>query len=457
MLKRPQRSYEVDMCSGPIFPSLLKIALPLVLSNMLQYMFNATNIMVVGTFAGDNSMAAIGATTSLISLITNLFLGLSTGVNIIAAKYYGAQDLQGVRNTVDTSVLLSFLCGGAFTILSILGAPWALRITHCPSNAFDLAVVYLRVYSLSTISITVYNFGSALLRSQGDSRRPLYFLLAAGLMNLLLNLLFVGVLHWNVAGVALATVLSQTTAALLVLRCLVGDAGPLHLEPRQARFHRRELLQILLVGLPEAIQSTLFSLSNVFIQASINSFGEVTVAGNSAAESLENFIYAADVAFVQAGTAFVSQNYGAGNRKRIQRSIFLSVFCTIVFQMALALLALGFGPYLLRLFSPTEEVIAAGMRRMQVIFLFEPFCGIMDCLATFLRSMGHNFVPTVVTLVGSCALRIVWLATVFQIPAYHTIEVVYLSYPVTWIITSAAHTICLVFALRRLRRMGSPT
>ena len=327
MMSSKTKQYEMDMCSGPILRKMLMFALPLMLSSILQLLFNAADIVVVGKFAGDNSLAAVGSNTALINLLTNLFIGLSIGANVVAARHYGAKAWDDLRRTVHTAMLLSMLSGALLLVLGVIGAEQMLIWMQTPEEVLPLATVYLRIYFLGMISTMVYNFGSALLRAVGDTKRPLYFLLCAGVINVILNLLFVIGFQMDVMGVAIATVISETVSALLVLRCLVKEKGGIHLELRAMRIDRKKMLQILRIGLPAGFQGVVFALSNVVIQSSVNIFGNIVVAGNSAAANLEGFVYMAMNAFYQTTLSFVSQNYGAGKQKRINRIVLLGEAC----------------------------------------------------------------------------------------------------------------------------------
>ncbi len=313
-LRTKAKQYEMDMCSGPILRKMLMFALPLMLSSILQLLFNAADIVVVGKFAGDNSLAAVGSNTALINLLTNLFIGLSIGANVVAARSYGAKTWDDLRDTVHTSMLLSMISGGLLMVLGVIGARQMLIWMQTPEEVLPLATTYLRIYFLGMASTMVYNFGSALLRAVGDTKRPLYFLLCAGVINVVLNLIFVVGFHLDVMGVAIATVISETVSALLVLRCLMKESGGIHLELRALHIHRKKMIQILRIGLPAGFQGVVFALSNVVIQSSVNIFGNIVVAGNSAAANLEGFVYMAMNAFYQTTLSFVSQNYGAGEQ-----------------------------------------------------------------------------------------------------------------------------------------------
>ena len=446
------------MCSGPILRKMLMFALPLMLSSILQLLFNAADIVVVGKFAGDNSLAAVGSNTALINLLTNLFIGLSIGANVVAARHYGAKAWDDLRRTVHTAMLLSMLSGALLLVLGVIGAEQMLIWMQTPEEVLPLATVYLRIYFLGMISTMVYNFGSALLRAVGDTKRPLYFLLCAGVINVILNLLFVIGFQMDVMGVAIATVISETVSALLVLRCLVKEKGGIHLELRAMRIDRKKMLQILRIGLPAGFQGVVFALSNVVIQSSVNIFGNIVVAGNSAAANLEGFVYMAMNAFYQTTLSFVSQNYGAGKQKRINRIVLLGEACVIVTGTLLGNMVVFFGNDLLQIYSNNPEVIAAGMVRLHYISMIYALCGIMDVMVGALRGIGYSIMPMIVSIVGVCVLRLIWLATVFQIPEFHKIETVYLSYPVTWILTSLVYIVFFVWiCIRSARKKSAPS
>ena len=458
MMSSKTKQYEMDMCSGPILRKMLMFALPLMLSSILQLLFNAADIVVVGKFAGDNSLAAVGSNTALINLLTNLFIGLSIGANVVAARHYGAKAWDDLRRTVHTAMLLSMLSGALLLVLGVIGAEQMLIWMQTPEEVLPLATVYLRIYFLGMISTMVYNFGSALLRAVGDTKRPLYFLLCAGIINVILNLLFVIGFQMDVMGVAIATVISETVSALLVLRCLVKEKGGIHLELRAMRIDRKKMLQILRIGLPAGFQGVVFALSNVVIQSSVNIFGNIVVAGNSAAANLEGFVYMAMNAFYQTTLSFVSQNYGAGEQKRINRIVLLGEACVIVTGTLLGNMVVFFGNDLLQIYSNNPEVIAAGMVRLHDISMIYALCGIMDVMVGALRGIGYSIMPMIVSIVGVCVLRLIWLATVFQIPEFHKIETVYLSYPVTWILTSLVYIVFFVWIrIRSARKKSAPS
>lgn len=442
----------MDMCSGSVMKKMLLFSLPLMASGILQLLFNAADIIVVGRFAGDNSMGAVGSTSSLINLFTNLFVGLSVGVNILAARTQGAGANDELHDTVHTSMLLSVISGVLLAIIGFILAPQMLELMNATEAQLPLAVTYLRIYFLGMPAAMIYNFGSAILRAVGDTKRPLYFLTAAGVINVGLNLLFVIVLQMDVAGVALATVLSQCVSAGLVVMCLIKDTTAIHLDIKKLKIKKRVLLSVVRVGLPAGFQGMIFSLSNVVIQSSVNLFGDTVVSGNSSAASIEGFIYMAMNTFYQAAVSFTGQNMGAGKYNRIPKILLSSLLCVTVTGVAAGWSAYFAGPALLGIYSNTPEVIAAGMVRLSVIVTTYFLCGEMDVMVGMLRGLGYSIMPMIVSLLGACGLRILWIATIFQIPEFHTVKMVYISYPVSWAVTLAVHAGCFAVVWRRLKK-----
>lgn len=447
-----QKKYEIDMCSGSVFRKMLLFAIPLMCSSILQLLFNAADIVVVGRFAGDNALAAVGSNTALINLFTNLFIGLSVGTNVLTAQYYGAKKEADLRETVHTSMLLSIYSGVILTIVGAAGARFLLELMKAPSEVIGLATLYLRILFLGMPSMMVYNFGSAILRAVGDTKRSLYYLFCAGIINVILNLFFVITCQMGVAGVGLATVISQTISAALVVRCLMKEQGGIQLELKALSISKDKLAKILKIGLPAGFQGTVFSLSNVVIQSAVNSFGPIAVAGNSAASNIEGFVYMAMNTFYQATISFTSQNFGAKEYKRIYKILAAGEIYVIATGVILGNLAVFFGESLLRMYSSNAEVIVAGMARLRIICTIYALCGIMDVLVGALRGIGYSVIPMIVSLVGACGLRLVWIATVFQIPQYHSLTTVYLSYPITWTITLTVHAVTFALAARKVLR-----
>ncbi len=450
------KQYQMDMCSGSVLKKLLLFSLPLMASGVLQLLFNAADVIVVGQFAGDNSMGAVGSTSSLINLFTNLFVGLSVGANVVAARAHGANSASDMHDTVHTSMLLSMICGTVLAIAGFILAPEMLVLMDATENLLPLATTYLRIYFLGMPATMVYNFGSAILRAVGDTKRPLYFLTAAGVINVLLNLLFVIVLKMDVAGVALATVISQCISAGLTVMCLIKDNTEIHLDIKQLKIRKRILFAVMRVGLPAGFQGTIFSLSNVVIQSSINSFGsDAVVSGNSAASSIEGFIYMAMNTFYQAAISFTGQHMGAKKYSRIPKILVSSLLCVTATGLILGWAAFMLGRPLLGIYSNSPIVVDAGMVRLSVIATTYALCGMMDVMVGMLRGLGYSIMPMIVSLLGACGLRILWIATVFQIPEYHSPRTVYLSYPMSWGITLLVHIICYVIIWRRLRQRES--
>lgn len=452
MSKGETKKYSMDMCEGPILKKMLIFALPLMASSLLQLLFNAADIIVVGRFAGDTSLAAVGSTTSIVNLLVNLFIGCSIGANVLVARYFGAKRLEDLSETVHTAMAIGIVSGIGLTIVGIIGAPIILRLMKTPEEVLGLAVVYLRTYFLGMTAMMIYNFGAAILRAIGDTKRPLYYLMTAGVINVSFNLLFVIVFKWGVFGVGIATTISQIVSAILVFRCLMKEQEEIRIYPRKIKLHKEKLLNILQIGLPAGFQSTLFSISNVFIQSSVNSFGAVVMAGNSAAQNIEGFIYVSTNAFHQAAVSFTSQNYGAKKYDRINHIMFVAQGCTIIIGSIFSGAAVAMGPALLSLYTTSPDVVKAGMVRLMIIGLTYPLCGIMDTMVGSLRGMGYSVVPMIVSLLGACATRLVWLATVFQIDAFHTIETVYIIYPISWVFTALAHIITYVIVRNRIKK-----
>ena len=440
------------MCEGPILKKMLLFALPLMASSLLQLLFNAADIIVVGRFAGDNSLAAVGSTTSLINLLVNLFMGCSIGANVLVARFFGAKKSNELSETVHTTMALSIVSGLILTVIGVIGAPVILELMQTPEEVLELAVIYLRTYFCGMTSMMVYNFGAAILRAIGDTKRPLYYLIIAGVINVVFNLFFVIVLKWDVFGVGLATTISQTISAVFIVRCLMNEQEAIRIYPKKIRIYKDKLLTILQIGLPAGFQGTLFSLSNVFVQSSVNLFGSTVMAGNSAAQNIEGFIYVSTNAFHQASISFTSQNCGAGKYERINKILLVAQGCTVVIGSVFSLSAVAMGPLLLSLYTTSAAVVEAGMVRMKIIGSFYALCGIMDTMVGSLRGMGYSFVPMVVSLLGACATRLLWLATVFQIDAFHTIETVYIIYPISWVLTAVAHIITFMIVRKRIEK-----
>lgn len=448
-----KKNYEIDMCNGPITGKMLRFALPLMLSSMLQLLFNAADIITVGKFGSEHSLAAVGSNTALINLLTNLFIGLSIGANVLVARFYGAKNGEELNETVHTAMLLSLISGLILTVTGVIFARYFLIWMKTPAEILDLATTYLKIYFLGMPAMMIYNFGSAILRAIGDTKRPLYFLAAAGVINIILNILLVVVFRLDVKGVGIATVISQTVSAILIIRCLAKSNGDIKLELKKLRFSRGKIGAILRIGLPAGLQGSIFSLSNVVIQSSVNIFGPVVVKGNSAAQNLEGFVYFSMNAFHYATLSFTSQNMGAKKYDRLGKILKNGLCLAILFGAGFGGTVILFGRNLLSIYTNDSAAISAGMTRLYIITGTYTLCGIMDVMVGAIRGIGYTVLPTIVSLIGACALRLVWLATVFRIPKFHTINTVYLSYPITWLVTIIAHVICYII-IRKKNRFG---
>lgn len=449
-----KKSYEINMCEGPILGKVLIFSIPLMLSGILQLLFNAADVIVVGRFAGSQSLAAVGSTSALINLLINVFMGFSVGVNVLVARYYGGRKERDVSETVHTAVTLSLVCGLILVAVGLALTRPLLELMGTPGDVIDKAVLYMQIYFIGMPANMLYNFGSAILRAVGDTKRPLYYLSAAGVVNVILNLISVIIFHMDVAGVALATIISQAISAVCVLRCLMRHESCLKIRLGELKIHKEKLMGIVKVGLPAGMQGAIFSISNVLIQSSVNSFGSIAMAGNTAAQNIEGFIYNAMVAVYQANLSFTSQNYGAGKFSRINRIMFICIGVVSVVGFSIGVLAYGAGTSLLSIYSSDPEVIAYGMTRLQIIGLTYFTCGIMDTMVGSIRGIGYSVLPMLVSLTGACLFRIIWIFTIFQWS--HTLLTLYISYPASWVLTATAHIVCFFLIRKKLPDTDRP-
>lgn len=442
------KTYEMDMCNGPVLKKILIFSIPLMLSGVLQLLFNAADIIVVGRFAGSQSLAAVGSTTALINLLINIFIGLSVGANVVVARAYGGRRDKDVSEAVHTAIAVSIVSGVILIVMGFVFSKLMLELMGTPDDVIDKAVLYMRIYFAGMPVVMLYNFGSAILRAVGDTRRPLYFLTIAGVVNIVLNLFFVIVMNLDVAGVALATVLSQCISAGLVLRCLAKSEGGLKLELSKLKIHRKKMLQIFKIGLPAGMQGAIFSVSNVLIQSSVNSFGSIAMAGNAASANIEGFVYNAMNAVYQTNLSFTSQNIGGKKYTRVNRILFACLGTVTVVGMILGFGAYAIGDELLLIYSTDPEVIRFGMLRMSIIATTYFTCGWMDTMVGSLRGMGYSVLPMIVSLTGACGLRILWIFTIFA--QQKTLTSLYISYPVSWVITANVHMLCYFLIKRKM-------
>ena len=434
----------MDMCNGPLLGKILVFTFPLMLSGVLQLLFNAADIVVVGRFSGAHALAAVGSTGALINLLINVFMGLSIGTNVLTAQGYGAKNAEDVSDTVHTSILLSLVSGTILIVVGILFSRPLLELMATPEEVLGQAALYMKIYFIGMPAMMAYNFGAAILRAIGDTKRPLYYLLISGVVNVILNLIFVIVLHMDVAGVALATILSETLSAVLILNCLCRTDGPCHLNIRKLYIQKDQLIRMLRIGLPAGIQSGMFSFSNVLIQSSINSFGSVVMAGSSASASIENFVYISMNGVHQATVSFVSQNNGAGKPERINKILFSCLGLVTVTGILMGGTANLFSRQLLSIYSTDPAVISAGQIRMFWIAMPYFLCGIMEVVMGVMRGLGYAITPMLVAVSGACLYRIIWLATIFT--WFPTQQVLYLCYATSWILTTLIHTITYLYA-----------
>ena len=439
--------YEMDMCNGPLLKKLLTFSLPLVLTGVLQLFYNAADIVVVGRFAGAEALAAVGSTGALINLLVNVFMGLSVGASVVVAQQYGANDRAGVSDTVHTSMLVALVCGVGVGVFGYFMAAPMLEWMGTPDDVIQQAALYVRIYFVGMPVNMLYNFGGAVLRAVGDTKRPLFFLTVSGIINVVLNLFFVIAFGMGVAGVAWATIISQAVSAVLVIRCLMRTDSCIRLIPRQLRIHKQPLLRIARIGLPAGLQGSIFSISNVLIQSAVNSFGSVVMAGNAAASNLEGFIYTSMNSIYQACMTFTGQNMGAQKYRRARRVLPVCLGIVTVIGAAMGGVFLLLGPQLISIYNTDPQVIEMGMQRLVVICSTYYFCGMMDVLVGQMRGMGYSVIPMIVSLTGACGFRVLWIYTIFA--ANPTLRTLYISYPVSWVITAGCHLLCYLLIQRK--------
>ncbi len=443
-----KKSYAMDMIHGPLLSRLLIYALPLVLSGVLQLLFNAADIVVVGKFTGSHALAAVGSTSALINLLVNLFIGISIGTNVLVARYCGARDAKNTEETVHTSIMVSIIGGVLMIFVGVLFAKPLLEIMGTPEDVIAHSVLYMRIYFVGMPAFMVYNFGAAILRAIGDTKRPLYFLSIAGIVNVIFNLIFVIVFKMGVAGVAIATVISQAISAVLIVLCLLHMEGMCQLHKEKLKLHPDKLKQMLRIGLPAGLQGIVFSISNVLIQSSVNSFGSTVMAGNTAASNIEGFVYTAMNAIYQTCLSFTSQNHGAKNFARIKKILLYCLGIVTVIGLVLGQGAYFLGSLLLNIYSNDPEVIRFGLIRLSLVCAPYFLCGLMDVCCGSLRGLGYSIIPMLVSLTGACAFRVIWIMTVFQ--AEHTLFSLYISYPISWLLTFSVHLLCFLLGYHRM-------
>lgn len=437
-----------SLLEGPIFPAVISYSIPIILSSLLQLLFNAADLIVVGRYCGSIFLAAVGATSSLINLLVNFFIGMSVGCGVSVAQAIGAKDNSTVHKTVHTAIPISIICGVILSIIGITFCKKFLTLIGTPSEVLPLSTKYMKIYFAGTIFVMLYNFAASILRAAGDTKSPLISLIIAGIANVIFNLIFVTVFDMNVAGVALATIISQAISAILVIITLLRREDSCKLFIKELRIYKNEFFKIFRIGLPAGIQSSLFGLSNVIIQSSINSFGQTFLSGNSAAGNIEGFIYVIMNAFHHVALNFIGQNFGAKNYQRIKNVFYASIVCVTASGLFFGSLAFIFGRQLLSIYiTDSPEAIAAGITRMAFLCLPYFLCGILDVINGALRGIGSSLVPMIISILGVCVFRVVWIFTIFD--KIHTPECLFSSYTISWILTGVIEAVMFFIILKK--------
>jgi putative MATE family efflux protein len=449
-IKMKNNKYEIDMCNGTIMDKLISFALPLMISGMLQLMFNAVDIIVVGRFTGSQALAAVGSTTALICTFTNLFIGVSLGANVLAARFYASGKTKEMSETVHTAILLALISGIAMSVIGILCARESLVLIATPDDIIGQAVLYLRIYFLGMPFFMLYNYGAAILRAVGDTKRPLMYLIAAGTANAVLDLVLVIIFKMGVAGVAIGTITSQFISCVLVIRCLCKTDAIYKLYISKLRIKKYYLIQILKVGLPAGIQSTVINFSNVLLQSSVNSFGEIAMAGYTAANNILGFLYVSVNSVTQACMSFTSQNYGVRKFKRMDKVLADCAILSIIVSVVIGGGSYLLGHQILGIYTKQEDVIQCGMEILSISTIPYFLCGLMDMIPGSMRGVGYSAVPMILSIIGTVGTRLVWIYGVF--PEHRSLYVLFMSYPVSWGLTIVMQAICLVFVRRKIRK-----
>lgn len=432
--------YSLDMTKGPFLKKILRFSLPLVLTGLLQMIYNTADVIVVGRFAGGTALAAVGATTSLAHLILNIFLGLSMGSGVMTAKYIGAKDEDSVKRCVHSAMLLSILSGIFVAIFGFIFSEQLLVMMDSPSDVLPLSKLYLQIFFLGAPAGMVFNFGASIVRATGDTKKPLVILSISGIVNIVLNLILVINFHLSVAGVAIATIVSQYISATVIVIVLLKMKNACKLNLKKLRFHKEELKRILYVGIPAGIQNSLFSVSNVIIQTTVNSFGSVAMAGIAAGSNIDTFIYTCTNAISQTTMTFSSQNFGAKKYSNFNKIYFRCILLTIAISGSMGALGVIFKEFFVGIFSTDPAVIEIGAERLTLILPFYFFCSLMDVGAGQLRGMGKSFLPMIVSLLGGCGIRLLWIFAFF--PKNPTLIYLYYAYPISWSITFVVLFVC---------------
>lgn len=442
---------EFNMESGNLLKKIIVFTIPIILSSVLQLLFNAVDLIVVSKFSNEISLAAVGSTSSLINLIVNVFIGVSVGANVAVARGIGKKDYNKVHKLVHTAISFSILAGILLMIFGIIMSEKLLIMMGTTTECLDLATIYLRIYFSGMIFNMLYNFGSSILRSAGETKKPLYYLTIAGVSNVVLNLILVIGFNMDVAGVALGTILSQGISSVLIVLCLMKRNDSVKLEIKKLTIDLKCLGEMVIIGLPAGIQGSLFSISNVFIQSAVNSFDSaLIVSGNTAASNIEGFVWTSMNGFYQACITFTSRNYGARKIKNCKKILYYCLLCVIATGVVLGLSGLVFGDQLLSIYLNNADAIQVGKNRMAIIMTTYFICGAMDVLVGGLRGLGYSFIPMIVSILGVCGFRLVWIFTIFE--NHHTLENLYLSYPISWFFTGLVHGVSYFIVYKIVKR-----
>ena len=443
------KSNSIDMTEGSIFNKIILFAIPLMLSSILQLLFNAADLVVVGKFAGSESLAAVGSTIALINLLVNLFIGLSMGASVVMGRCIGARRYDEAHKALHTAMAIATVGGVMMIFVGYFASAPMLKLMATPDDVINLSILYMKIYFVGMPGMMAYNFGSAILRSAGDTKRPLYFLTVAGVINVILNLILVIGFHMGVAGVAIATAASQYISGFFVVMALVKSEGYMQLHLKELRFHKDQAIEMIRIGFPAGLQGIIFSISNVLIQSSINSFGKIVMAGNTAASNIEGFVYTAMNSIYQTALSFTSQNMGAKRYDRIDKILFECQLTVIIIGLVAGIGAYTMGDKLLAIYDSDPEVIGYGLTRMSLVCAPYFLCGMMDVMVGSLRGMGYSIMPMIVSLTGACLFRVIWILTVFA--ANHTLFTLYISYPISWALTFSIHLLCYLVVRRKFK------
>lgn len=443
----------LDMTTGPFLKKIFKFAVPLIFTGLLQLIYNSADTAIVGNFAGPEALAAVGSTGSLINLIINVFMGLSMGSGVMAARYIGAEDEKRVGKCVHTAMSVSLISGIVVAIIGYFFSGTFLKLMKAPDDVIGLSTIYLQIYFMGAPGSLVYNFGASLMRAAGDTKRPLAILFASGIVNVILNLILVIPFHMSVRGVAIATIVSQYMTAIIIVIYLMKTDSIIKLNPKKLQISKRELVCIMRIGIPAGLQNSLFSVSNVIIQSAVNSFGKIAVAGIAAGSQFDSYIYTCTNAITQTTMTFSSQNLGAGKYKNIRKVYGYCILITIVIGSFMSLFGYVFREPIVWLFAKEADVIAIGAERLALIMPFYVFCSLQDMTGGQIRGMGKSFEPMIISLIGACGVRLLWIFVI--LPQNHTLMDIYWAYPISWAVTFFAQlTLYLIVKNKMIKKQN---